>query len=80
MTVNSLIFQFPKLNEKTIKIPYYTVETTPNIKIVKRGQIDTVNTQILTVHFPVFGIDTSIKSDEAKLALLAQASPLSEMT
>jgi len=32
---------------------YHTVETNPNIKIVKRGQIDTDNTQIMTVHFPV---------------------------
>jgi hypothetical protein len=32
---------------------YHTVETTLNIKIVKRGQIDTVNTQIMTAHFPV---------------------------
>jgi hypothetical protein len=31
---------------------YHTIETTPNIKIVKRGQIDTVSTQIMTAHFP----------------------------
>ena len=59
---------------------YHTVETTSNIKIVKRGQLDTDNTQIMTAHFPCFGTGTSIKSDEAKLALLAQTSPLSEMT
>ena len=28
---------------------YHTVETTLNIKIAKRGQIDTVNTQIMTL-------------------------------
>jgi hypothetical protein len=32
---------------------YYTIETTLNSKTVKRGQIDTVNTQIMNAHFPV---------------------------
>ena len=56
----------------TKQTKYNTVETTLNIKTLKRGQIDTVNTQIMTAHFSVLGTGTSMKSDEAKLALLAQ--------
>ena len=49
---NSLIFKCPKLNKKK-QTKYHTVETNPNIKTVKREQIDTDNTQIMTAHFPV---------------------------
>jgi hypothetical protein len=56
----------------TKQTKYHTVETTLNIKTVKRGQIDTVNTQIMTADFSVFGTGTSMKSDEAKLVLLAR--------
>ena len=56
----------------TKQTKYHTVETTLNIKTVKRGQIDTVNTQIMTADFSVFGTGTSMKNDEAKLALLAR--------
>jgi hypothetical protein len=33
----------------TKQTKYHNVETTSNIKIVKRGQIDTANTQIMTL-------------------------------
>ena len=39
----------------TKQTKYNTVETTLNIKTLKRGQIDTVNTQIMTAHFSVLG-------------------------
>ena len=31
----------------------HTVETTLNMKTVKRGYTNTVNTQIMTAHFPI---------------------------
>ena len=69
--VNSLIFKCPKLNDKTNKIPHcWNNFKYQNRK--KRGQIDTVNTQIMTADFSVFRTGTSMKSDEAKLALLAR--------
>ena len=48
---------------------YYTVGTIPksNIKIVKRGKIDTSNTKIHDHSLSCLGTGTAIKSDGVKL-------------
>ena len=50
------------------------------IKTVKRGKIDTSNTEIHDRSLPRLGTGTSINSGGVKLALSGQASPLSDMT
>ena len=60
---------------------YHTVGTIPksNIKIVKRGKIDTPNTQIHDWSIFWLGTGTSIKRGGDILVLWAKISPLSEM-
>jgi len=55
---------------------YHTVRTVPksNRKIVERGKIDTLCTQLNVL--PLSCTGTSIKSGGAKLVLWAKASPL----
>ena len=51
VTVNSLIFKCPKLNEKTNKMPH--CRNNCKYENVKRGYTNTANTQIMAAHFHI---------------------------
>ena len=70
-----MIYAVNKMKNK----PYQTSLTVPiaNRKIIERGNVDTLNTQIHDSSLTCLGTGTSIKCGGVKLVLLAQTSPIS---